>query len=421
MTQSAINSSEKAGKRCTVCTGCGRCGIRRSMRILTTSLLQRPRLELGNARGLRLVAADIGTTTIAMELLDETGGRAADFACVNPQTAYGADVLSRIRAAEAPAARTEMQRMVWDALEQGLRSFTGHLQPREQPILCIAANTTMSYLLLGYDPSELGHAPFTASHLNGAVGTRQMGDEAVPYAVLPGMSAFVGGDLTAGVLACGMRENAKPDELTLLIDLGTNGELVLGGADGLLATATAAGPAFEGGANRGIWGADMVHILAELRRRGLCDETGLLTEPYFENGISISDVCIRQEQIRAVQLAKGAIRAGITILLAEYAREHGITDETAAERVARVVLAGGFGYYLDAADAVMIGLLPETFRGKTVAGGNTALAGAALVGERFLHTPGGSFLPRPAEWNARVLNLAEQPEFERLYLENMGL
>lgn len=441
MTQNGINSSENraepsgqtdAGKRCTVCTGCGRCGFKRRMRILTSSLLQRPRLNLANERGFRLVAADIGTTTIAMELLDAEGNKSADFACVNPQTVYGADVLSRIRAAEDPRTRGELQRMVWSTLEQGLRSFRKSLQPDERLALCIAGNTTMSYLLLGYDPAELGHAPFAVTHPGGVFGMHRCGDTDVPYAVLPGMSAFVGGDLTAGVLACGMRRSIcvpqKLRELTLLVDLGTNGEIVLGNADGLLATATAAGSAFEGGANRGIWGADMVHMLAEIRRRGFCDETGLLAEPYFETGIRISDTLVKQEQIRAVQLAKGAIRAGIEILLREYAREHGISEDAAQESVGRVVLAGGFGYYMDAADAVTIGLLPEVFRHRTLAGGNTALAGAAMVGERFLRklckadeNGEADFLPHSQDWNARVLNLAQEPDFEKLYLQYMDL
>ena len=139
--------------------------------------------------------------------------------------------------------------------------------------------------------------------------------DGVPCYIFQGLSAFVGGDITAGILACGMTEK---EEITLLVDLGTNGEMVLGNREKLIACSTAAGPAFEGGVNRGVWGADMIRLLAGMRRKGVLDETGLIVDEYFETGVRIGDVCVTQEAVRAVQLAKGAVMAGIRILIRDY-------------------------------------------------------------------------------------------------------
>ncbi|MDE5951996.1 MAG: ASKHA domain-containing protein, partial [Acetatifactor sp.] len=180
---------------------------------------------------------------------------------------------------------------------------------------------------------------------------------------LPGLSAFVGGDIVAGILACGMETE---EEIPLLVDLGTNGELALGNRERILCCGTAAGPAFEGGGD--IWGADMIALTAHLMRQGLVDDTGLLAEPYFEQGISIGGVQITQERIRQLQTAKAAICAGINTLIAAY----GLTG---AEQVSRVFLAGGFGYFLDVEAAVELGLIPQGLEGRVTAVGNTALAG----------------------------------------------
>ncbi len=402
------------GLRCQICTGCGLCpGVARESRgaelhVLTENALwsteeARQEHTASNQEGQnRLATADVGTTTIAMQLFRADGTVEDRFVAVNPQTAYGADVISRIRTAEDKAKAAEMQRQVKAVLEQGLRRFEMYLSPGDSIQLNLAANTTMTYLLMGWDTSELGCAPFRASCLK-SIETEIGG---VACHVFPGVSAFVGGDITAGMYACDME---KCQELTLLIDLGTNGEIVLGNRDRRIACATAAGPAFEGGVNRGIWGADMVHLLAELRREKLLDETGLLAEPYFDKGIRIGNVCVTKEAVRSVQLAKAAIAAGIDILMKKY----GISEE----QVERVVLAGGFGYYLNPLDAAEIGLLPRALAAKAVAGGNTALTGAAKAGRK-------SFAMRELEELAagtEVLNLAEEPEFAVEYVNRMEL
>lgn len=407
----------KKGLKCQICTGCGLCpGVSTenglgagsgSLHVLTGDSLAEGSIFFPR-NGKRLAAADIGTTTIAMQLYGEDGSVEERFAAVNPQTVYGADVLSRIKAAEDASQAKEMQRLVQETLKQGIKRFRKRLAEKEELYLVVAANTTMTYLLMGWDTDELGRAPFAASELSGA----EFEIDGVMCLVLPAFSAFVGGDILAGCLACKM---AEQKEITLLIDLGTNGELLLGNADRRLACATAAGPAFEGGVNRGIWGADMVRLLATLRREGVLDETGLLEETYFDKGIRIGNVCVTQSAVRNVQLAKAAVSAGIEILLKRY----GISYEA----VDRIVLAGGFGYYLNPEDAAEIGLLPRVFADRTVSGGNTALTGAMLAGRQLLSSDMKSVWKQLVKYREKtaVLNLAMEPEFEELYMRSMQL
>ncbi len=433
------NKARTKGLRCQVCTGCGLCpGVvrengRERIHILTEDGLGTQGLSLKNAGNLRLIATDIGTTTIAMELLSEDGTVEDSFACLNPQAKYGADVLSRVLAAEDPEKRKEMQSMVKSALARGAERFLKcHVKEGEKACMVIAANTVMSYLLLGHDPKELGQAPFAATHLSGGefelelagdvnspAGSlvdvqnldSQGGARFVHCVVLPGFSAFVGADLFAGAIACGMTEKS---EVQLLVDLGTNGEILLGGSDRILATATAAGPAFEGGPAKGTFGSDLVKLVARLLEEGLLDETGLLSEPYFTKGIRIGNVLLTKEAIRSLQVAKAAIQAGISVLMEQY----GI----APEEISRVVLGGGFGYFLNPADAVRIGLLPASLEAKAVSGGNTALAGAKRFGACLLAKEGTSadVIQDSLPGRVEVINLAEQKAFSEKYLAAMA-
>lgn len=406
------------GLRCKVCTGCGLCpGIRKekdnSIKILTeSSLAEKGNVSFASSND-RLAVADIGTTTIVVQLLEKDGSVSKSVVQINPQTKYGADVISRILQAESKERAEEMRQLVLQVLEKALISFEALLLPEEKLYVVIAGNTTMMYLLMGYNPKPLGQAPFWAEHLEPA--SLFLLDGRVKGFVFPGLSAFVGGDIVAGMKACDM-ENQK--EITLLIDLGTNGEIVLGNREKILATATAAGPAFEGGVNKGIFGADMLHLMNVLRQEGLLDESGLLAELYFERGIRVGNVVVTQEAIRSIQCAKAAIAAGIQILTADYGINY--------YDIHRVVLAGGFGYYLQSEDAVGIGLLPQDLLTKTISGGNTALFGAKIMGKRLLQQWKN---PTKNEWktlfannpSTRVLNLAEEDDFSEKYLEAMCL
>lgn len=408
------------GSRCHICTGCGRCfddkdgihvitgnGLNENSHLDSLSVdARRKNCNISCNKCVKTIGVDIGTTTIAMMLYDQLGREEDCFVTVNPQVKYGADVLSRIQAARDPEAAQDMQREVRAVLAEGIRQFRKKYPgvPDEEFCMMVGANTTMVYLLLGLDPEELGRAPFRAGHL----GMQEFSIDGVKGRIFPGVSAFVGGDILTGIYACGMAER---EEITLLIDLGTNGEMAMGNGNGIIACSTAAGPAFEGGAAKGVWGADMVHLVAELLRTGILDETGLMEEEYFDQGILIGSTLITQKSIRDLQLAKAAIAAGIRILTEAYGLE-GI------EQIDRVVLAGGFGYYLKAEDAARIGLMPAQLIPKVISGGNTVLAGIrkfALAGlEEDIQL--GKIVTM-----TKVINLAEQDGFQDKYIEAMDL
>lgn len=354
--------------------------------------------ERGETAGDCVAAVDIGTTTIAMQLRRIQDGEVLDtFTCLNPQRNYGADVLSRIEAAERPEAAEAMQKAVKDALEQGIRQFRSKKTVLKRMV--IAANTTMVHLLMGYDVSGLGHYPFKPQNLS-AVHTSLFDLDTL---ILPGASAFIGGDIVAGIHALGMQAR---EEVTLLIDLGTNGEMVLGNKDRLIAAAAAAGPAFEG--NGECYGTDLMALTAALLQEGLLDSTGLLAEPYFENGIDVGGVHLTQQYIRQLQMAKSAVCTGIGILC----RKYGLKDSSA---ISRVWLAGGMGYYLDTESAAAIGLFPAELAERTKAVGNAALEGAFLYGREVQIA---ADIKAPA---IEVFNLAEEPDFSEAYIDGMEL
>lgn len=459
----------KKGTRCKICTGCGRCFGDAAFKTHIISFSGAESVPSGTLSG-PVICADIGTTTIAMICCDEHGQVLDSYARVNPQGKYGADVISRIKAASDPDTLCELKRLVEEELRKGIARFLGVLSERVQngtvpaesgltadgadgiaidvaghraadaaiDMACggardvvrvfISANTTMSYLLLGLDPSELGEAPFQASHLNGGTFRLSLsGTESIEAVLLPGFSAFVGSDITAGILASHLCGSEK---YRLLCDLGTNGEIALGNRDHLYVTATAAGPAFEGGPCKGIWGADMISFASVLLGEGIMDGTGLLADPYFDEGISIGSAVVTQESIRALQLAKGAMNAGIRILK----DRAGISYDD----IEVCILAGGFGYYLKPEDAARIGLIPEELIPVCKPGGNTSLIGAleyaSLTDQVCTASSNGSLSgPAPAEAKdgcirlpssllppCTVINLAEESGFNDLYMSALN-
>lgn len=357
-------------------------------------------------------AVDIGTTTVVMQLAQKRTGKILyTHTFQNPQRAYGADVLSRLAAAENGLAE-RLRGILLTELENGVSRMQEKLQnsgylENTWEILC-SGNTAIEHLLLGYPVEGLGKAPFLPYH-RGFSYFDLSGHQAV---FLPGISAFVGGDIVSGMYACRMAER---EGMTLLIDLGTNGEMAVGNRDGILCTATAAGPAFEGGALTGIFGADMTAIAYDMRKCGIMDETGLLAEPYFTEGYPYGEALIRQADIRALQMAKAAVFAGVTILM---------DQADAWERIEQVYLAGGFGYYLDVNKAVEIGLLPASLEKCCIAAGNTSLAGALRYGMeqpdfgRRIEAEREDTLSHIVNIS-RAINLAQQPEFEHRYMESM--
>ena len=220
----------------------------------------------------------------------------------------------------------------------------------------------------------------------------------------------MGGDIVSGMAATGLH---NADNLQLFIDLGTNGEIVLGKKGKFLCTATAAGPAFEGNGSADLMGADLIRIAADLLDEGVMDAQGLLCEPFFSKGIDRTGAHILQEHIRELQKAKAAVAAGIDLLLEQYGAP--------AREITHVLLAGGFGYYLRPDSAIRIGLLPKAFEGRVRAVGNTALQGACLIGGRMQGSGRSSFASYTQSITAdcRYLNLAMQENFEKKYISNL--
>ena len=374
----------------------------------------------GNAGS--IIAVDLGTTTIAMQLMDvETGAVLDTYCALNPQRSYGADVLSRIRAAGMGNAE-ELRSSVWKVLQAGVDRFC-HASIR---CMCIAGNTTMEHLLMGLSAESLGRSPFTPVEIglqqctmpNGSTVTSET--LTFPVYVTPGISAFVGGDIVAGLYYCylfpiDISHGISLDDLdgaVLFIDLGTNGEMAITDGKRMIVTATAAGPAFEGGAGTSVQGSDMIAMTASLLAKGIIDETGLLAEPYFESGITIplpgrtEQIHLTQKDIRDLQMAKAAVRAGVEILC----------EKMGSPKIAKVYLAGGFGYYLDVEAAVKIGLLPESVREVTQAVGNTSLAGAFKIGRDLVTQQVSKESLEQKLCGIESVNLAEQENFESLYL-----
>ena len=414
------------------------------------------------------IAIDIGTTTLAAELISLTDGICLKTASsVNHQRAYGADVISRIRAAASGDAEKLRESILKDVRNLAETLLAG----QDENVLnvskiVIAGNTTMIHLLLGYSCVGLGAAPFTPvnlapedmtwGELNGEYEeTRESGDarehgyvrecghtginQTTKVQIMPGISAFVGGDITAGMMGCGMR----PDKCEMLIDIGTNGEMVLAAGDHFLVSSVAAGPAFEGGniscgmpgvpgavcravlfgknnmvtktiGNKpaiGLCGTGIIDVMYELVRHHIVDTQGILGEPWFEKGFPVvpGKIYFTQEDIRQVQMAKAAICAGLEVLLQKSNISH--------EQIKKVYVAGGFGMGLDMEKALGIGLLPIGLRGKLTPVGNSALEGAARC---LTHSKESSDMqPQEIAAISHEINLADTPEFQELYLKHM--
>jgi uncharacterized 2Fe-2S/4Fe-4S cluster protein (DUF4445 family) len=366
-------------------------------------------------------AVDIGTTTIAMQMIEAKTGRILDtYTCLNPQRSYGTDVISRIQAGTAGDGEI-LQQLVREALLSGIGQMAdriGNGSRQSLKYIIISANTTMGHLLMGYPVETLGKSPFMPIEIK-TVKTGCLGPLAI---LLPGISAFVGGDIVSGLYACGLLQQ-EGSGIWLFLDLGTNAEMVMGNGNRLVCTAAAAGSAFEGRGGCGATGAERIAAIARLLEKGIVDGTGLLQEPYFETGIEVETgrggkIRILKEDVRDIQMAKAAVRAGIHFLL-----EH--LEVEGYEEIEKVYIAGGFGFYLDKMAAAKIGLIPFELTDKIEMVGNTSLAGARLAARELLKDDIGadaglmSWLENAAG-KAEVFQLAEEASFERVYVDYMG-
>lgn len=397
-------------------------------------------------------AFDIGTTTVAAYLYELSSGAplAAD-AEKNPQNIFGADVISRISYAVSGGGA---------ALASAIRGCANTLLAR----LCSAANipvhslgaivftgnTAMEYLLAGADPASIAQAPFAQDRWFGEFCSSAELGLAAPDALVyitRSISAYVGGDIASGILSTEMMSAKEP---VLLADIGTNGELALAAGGELLCCSTAAGPAFEGagifmGMNAsdgaishvraengtlsfdtignavptGICGSGIIDAVAACLSLHFLDETGAIDDLALPDelcaeadGVSAirfpgSDVVITQKDVRAVQLAKSAICAGIETLLSAAGLR--------AEHISRLLVAGGFGSVLDVRSAESIGLIPPGFSGRIETVGNAAGMGAVM---QLLSRDMIDHAERLAR-SARTVELSASPVFRNAYLENM--
>ncbi len=354
-----------------------------------------------------VIAIDIGTTTIAMQAINTTTKETINTICtVNHQRQFGLDIISRIKASNEGNSKA-LQRTIKDDITHGIKTLTNNYSIDIEKIV-IAANTTMIHLLCGFSCESLGAIPFTSDHTDAILCTAKELLPSIPYncncEILPSICAFVGADIVAGLLYCNFLEKK---EISILIDLGTNGEIAIGNRDSILVTSSAAGPAFEAGNIQngcasiegaitrvkitekkiesihtihnkkaiGICGTGAISIIAELIRNDILDETGLLDDEYFDNGFPIfEDIVFTQKDIREIQLAKSAVRAALESLLTEF----GIH----AEDIETVYIAGAFGHALSIEDAITIGLFPKSLESKITTIGNSSLHGARMVALR---------------------------------------
>jgi len=383
------------------------------------TVVEPPALRGIEAAGPLLGAAvDIGTTTLAVRLVDlRTGASLGSASALNPQHVFGHDVMSRISAASASGVEA-LQRPLAAAIESLL---AGLLDSREQSAgalreIALCGNPTMVHLALGIDPSPLGEAPYEP-RLKGSVTQTAAAAGLDAFApallyVLPGISAFVGADVVAGVLAT---EIDRADGIRMLLDLGTNGEIVLRTPNGMLATSAAAGPALEGATisagmfatdgavervelagdglaigviggppARGLCGSGLLDLIAALLDAGIMDASGriredaahaLATRVSETDGVRVFEVApgvsLTQHDVRQVQLAIAAFAAGIGELLD--------AAGVGADDVAELVVAGGFGLHVGAHALARMGVIPRAWVGIARFAGNTALAGTAMA------------------------------------------
>jgi len=383
------------------------------------------------------VAVDLGTTTLVVQLIDLGSGNVTGVrTALNPQAKYGADIMSRIDYALTDDGARRLRQLIRDQLLDMIQELTGDMAPVEPQVdrVVIVGNTAMHHLFCGVDITPLSRVPFETENdgqfsWNSADIRWQIpGNPKIEF--LPCLGGFVGSDILAGIIAAGIHQS---DKMMALVDLGTNGEVVVGNRARILCASTAAGPAFEGakismgmrattgaisrvtlenrrmishiiggGAPKGICGSGLVDAVACSLDLGLIDGSGKIK--HSESAIKISDqVRITQQDVRELQLAKGAIAAGFDIL----GQRLGILKND----IEKVHIAGAFGNYINVENALKIGLLDFDHQ-KMVQAGNTALRGAKMA------------LFDPVNYHSIIdktehISLAADMEFQKVFVENI--
>lgn len=408
------------------------------------------------------IALDIGTTSIAAELIDLVNGKSLGVeACLNPQTAYGGDVLTRISFAAEHANGTQMlQAKVVEGIGTLIERLTAVHSIGSEDIyeMIVAGNTTMLHLFLGVSPRSLAQAPFRPVFtqqvdMSPAKAGLHMAKGGV-ITLLPSAAAFIGADIVAGLLAVGRCFYSRT---ALFIDIGTNGEIVASKNGKLVATSSAAGPALEGmniscgcraetgaieavaindnyninieaigtASLRGICGSGLIDLVAELVRCGLIEPNGRfaqknklptvlasrLVDVNERSAFMVSEegrIYLSQKDVRQVQLAKGAIAAAIAFLLQKLDIAYADLEE--------VLVAGAFGAHLKPSSLIGIGLLPPECREKIRFVGNTAKEGAKAV---LLNRQAAADVVDLAQ-AIEVIDLSCQPGFQDCFIRALS-
>lgn len=384
-------------------------------------------VEPGDTRSRHFgIAVDIGTTTVAVQLVDLTGGKVMTTrTAYNDQLSCGLDVISRINYALKPHRLDELRSRVIKTINRLIHQLCREhqLQPPEILDAVIAGNTTMIHLFLGMDPEYIRLEPYTPTVMNTPPLTAgQTGIDIHPQSYLyicPSVGSYVGGDITSGLLCTKI---CKGEDIHLFIDIGTNGELVIGNHDFLVTCACSAGPAFEGGGidhgmraadgaidnveinpdtgepqyraigsakPKGICGSGMISLLANLFRTGWLDAAGKLNREKVSPNIEINGrnacyivvqadetatgqpITVNERDIENIIRAKAAIYSAAALMLEQLGLDF--------DSLANIYIAGGFGRFLNIENAITLGLLPDVPREKFHYIGNSSLTGAYLT------------------------------------------
>lgn len=409
-------------------------------------------------RALLGLAVDVGTTNIVALLVDLWNGRTlATRAIENPQASHGGDVISRIaRAASSEEAREKLHELVVRGINDIVRELceSQSIGPEQVADIVVAGNTTMHHLLLKLPVAHLGAVPFVAASASATdVKARDVGIEAMPGAyvhVLPNIAGFVGGDHTAMLLAIG---SDREEKTVVALDIGTNTEMSLIHKGRLSSISCPSGPALEGGhigcgmrsargaiesvqirggevriqtiddsPPIGICGSGVLDVTAQLYLAGIVSPTGRMTkehplvrvrdgQPEFvladENETHGAAIVFNQRDVRAVQLAKGAIRAGIRVLL----EQAGVKEE----QIDQVIIAGAFGNYIDLASALAIDMLPALSLDRFAQIGNAAGIGAKLALVSYPHRATAQSIAARSHY----MELAGSAHFNRCFMHAM--
>jgi len=406
------------------------------------------------------VAVDIGTTTMAAYLYNlDNGDYTGVVSELNNQKQFGADVISRINYAETEKdGLARLNKVLVNQLNEMIDKLCENYKLKNDDIymITLAGNTTMMHFLMGLDPVNIGKLPFipvsTEMHDFPATDLGININKFGQALCLPSLSAYIGADIIAGLLACDLESK---DDISLLIDIGTNGEIVLGNKDRMISCSTAAGPAFEGANIRygiggisgaidsitiekdsvkfttidnaepiGICGSGIVDGVAQLLQNDVIEETGrfydddeIITSPELAERIFefegmkafklTDEICITQKDVREIQNAKAAIAAGISTLIKKY--------HIKAIDVKRIYLAGGFGNYINIESAMAIGLLPRLDPKNVIASGNTAGAGACMCLLSHKYIEFANEIKKRIEY----IELSADPGFTNEYIDNM--